>query len=186
VIAYGLGTALEGAITLGGSSVALVKGWYAAGAFLGAWPLAQGTAYLLLSRRLALSLTVLTLPVVLVGITLALLSPVDAARLALDRPSAQVLAWDAPRALAPIVNVYAALVLVGGATLSSWRYARNRVEPGRAAGNALIALGALLPGIGGTMARRGGVEALYVTEFLGLLLIWAGYAACVRRPPDGV
>ena len=42
-------------------------------------------------------------------------------------------------------------------------------------GNALIALGALLPGIGGTATRAGYVEVLYVTELAGLLLIWLGY-----------
>ena len=185
VACYGVGTALEGAITLRGSSVLSVKAWYAAGAFLGAWPLAQGTAYLLLSHRTALWLTRVTLPVVLVGIALVFLSPLDAARLAPNRPSAQAFVWTAPRAIAPIVNVYAALVLVGGAALSSWRFARDRVAAERAAGNALIAFGALLPGVGGTLARHGGVEALYVTELAGLLLIAAGYALCVRGPAGG-
>src|SRR6185436_5476985 len=152
VIAYGLGTFLEATVTLRGSSIVLVKAWYAAGAFLGAWPLAQGTAFLLFSRRMAFWLTAITLPIVVIGIALTLLSPVDAAQLTPDRPSAQVLLWGLPRALAPIVNVYAAFLLVGGAALSSWRYVRERVEPGRAVGNALIALGALLPGVGGTMA----------------------------------
>jgi hypothetical protein len=131
------------------------------------------------------ALTRVTLPVVLAGIVLVLLSPVDASRLAPDRPVARILLWPAPRALAPIVNVYAAALLVGGAAHSSWRYLRERVAPGRAAGNALIALGALLPGIGGTLARAGGVEALYVTELAGLLLIAAGYALCVLSPERG-
>jgi hypothetical protein len=47
-------------------------------------------------------------------------------------------------------------------------------------GNALIAFGALLPGIGGASARMGHVEVLYVTELIGLLLIWWGYAVIVR------
>jgi hypothetical protein len=182
VACYGLGTALESTITLRGNSVALARAWYAAGAFLGAWPLAQGTASLLFSRRTALWLTALTLPVVLLAIVLVFLSPVDASALAADRPNARFLLWTAPRALAPLVNVYAALLLVGGAVQSSWRFARTRTAPGRAAGNVLIAVGAILPGIGGSLARHGGVEALYVTEFLGLLTIAAGYALCVRGP----
>jgi hypothetical protein len=182
VACYGLGTVLESAITLRGSSVLLVRTWYASGAFLGAWPLAQGTASLLFSRRTARWLTVLTLPLVLAGIVLALGAPVDATRLAPDRPNAQIFLWGAPRALAPLVNVYAALVLVGGAVLSAWRFLRQADAAWRAVGNALIAVGALLPGVGGTMARHGHVEALYVTEFVGLVLIWAGYAACLRSP----
>jgi len=37
------------------------------------------------------------------------------------------------------------------------------------------AVGAILPGIGGSYARMGVVEVLYVTELVGLVLIWAGY-----------
>jgi len=45
--------------------------------------------------------------------------------------------------------------------------------------NILIAIGAILPGIGGTATRMGYVEVLYVTEFIGLLLIWTGYRLSV-------
>ena len=49
----------------------------------------------------------------------------------------------------------------------------------------LIAAGALLPGIGGVMAKAGVIEGLYVGELLGLILIWAGYACCVRPQAPG-
>ena len=42
-------------------------------------------------------------------------------------------------------------------------------------GNVFIAVGAILPGIGGSFTRAGYVEVLYVTELMGLLLIWLGY-----------
>ena len=42
-------------------------------------------------------------------------------------------------------------------------------------GNILIAIGALLPGIGGTATRFGHVEVLYITEFIGLIFIYYGY-----------
>ena len=44
----------------------------------------------------------------------------------------------------------------------------------------LIAVGAILPGIGGSFTRFGYVEVLYVTELLGLLVIWAGYRLNTR------
>ena len=44
----------------------------------------------------------------------------------------------------------------------------------------LLVVGAILPAIGGTMAKAGTVEALYVAELLGLALIWIGYTFCVR------
>jgi hypothetical protein len=46
--------------------------------------------------------------------------------------------------------------------------------------NVLIAVGAILPGIGGTATRLGHVEVLYVTELVGLLLTWTGYRMSVR------
>lgn len=49
--------------------------------------------------------------------------------------------------------------------------------------NVLIALGAILPGIGGTATRMGYVEVLYVTELVGLLLTWAGYRMSVSPSP---
>ena len=57
----------------------------------------------------------------------------------------------------------------------------------RFVGNVLIAVGALLPGIGGTATRMGYVEVLYVTEFLGLILIWWGYRWNIKKatgPPQ--
>jgi len=181
VACYGLGTALEGTIALAGSSVALVKAWYVAGAILGAWPLAQGSAFLL-SPRTARRLMWAVLPVVVAAAVLALVSPVDASRLEPRRPSAALLAWSPARVLPPLINVYAALLLVGGAALSAVRFAVQKDGGGRALGNALIALGALLPAIGGTIARHGGVEPLYVSEFLGLCLIGMGYRICIRSP----
>ena len=38
--------------------------------------------------------------------------------------------------------------------------------------------------IGGGMAKAGIVEALYLGEFFGIILIWVGYASCVRRRAD--
>ena len=39
----------------------------------------------------------------------------------------------------------------------------------------MIAIGALLPGIGGTATKFGYTYILYVTELLGILLIFWGY-----------
>ena len=48
---------------------------------------------------------------------------------------------------------------------------------------ALIAVGALLPGIGGSFTRFGHTEVLYVTEFIGIILIYLGYRLAVRGAP---
>jgi hypothetical protein len=176
-----LGTGLESAVTLFGNSGLLNKLWYVAGALLGGYPLATGTVYLLLRRSTAHILTALTLPLLVVLSVLVMLSPIDASALLAHKPGGASLAWSWLRPFTPIINGYAALFLIGGAILSAWRFAKKRATADRAIGNAFIAVGALLPGIGGGMAKAGIVEGLYVGEFVGLILIWIGYGFCVRK-----
>ena len=45
----------------------------------------------------------------------------------------------------------------------------------RVYGNSAIAIGGILPGIGGSFTRAGYVEVLFVTELVGLALIYIGY-----------
>ena len=80
----------------------------------------------------------------------------------------------------PFINTYALIFLVGDAALSAVRFSRKKATYHRFAGNALIALGALLPGIGGMATRIGHVEVLYLGEFFGIILIWLGYRFNVR------
>lgn len=182
VFFYGLGTAIESTITLHGNTVLLNKAWYIAGALLGGYPLAQGTVYLLLDRRTANVLTAITVPFIIITSLLVIISPVNMEAMESHRPSGAILAWKWVRLMTPFINLYAAGFLIGGAVLSAIRYYLHTTLLSRALGNASIAVGAILPGIGGSMAKAGMVEALYVGEFVGLLFIWAGYAACVRQP----
>lgn len=181
VACYGIGTALESAVTLFENSPGLNKAWYIAGALFGGYPLAQGTVYLLLKKRTAHILTALTVPLIVVLSVLVVLSPTDMEELLPHKPGGAALGWQWIRPFTPIVNLYAAAFLIGGAVLSASRYARQQGSKHRMIGNMLIAFGAILPGVGGSMAKAGYVEALYVGEFLGLILIWLGYASCVRR-----
>ena len=84
------------------------------------------------------------------------------------------------RAFSPFVNMYAVVFLIGGAILSALRYSANPATRHRVVANVLIAIGAILPGIGGTATRMGYTEVLYVTELAGLLLTWIGYRMSVR------
>jgi hypothetical protein len=181
IAAYGLGTALESAITLAGNSVALTKAWYIAGALLGGYPLAQGSLYLSWPRQLAHRLTATSVTFVAVAAALVVLSPVEAGALEPHRPSGAILGWQWVRLLTPIVNLYAVFFLIGGAAVSAWRHYRHQGHWYRAAGNALIALGAILPGVGGAFAKAGVVEALYVGECVGLIVIWLGDRVCARE-----
>ncbi|HIB69112.1 MAG TPA: hypothetical protein EYO33_29510, partial [Phycisphaerales bacterium] len=61
VLFYGLGTLLESIITLSGNTLLLNRLWYWAGAILGAYPLATGSVYLLHKRKLAHTLTAISM-----------------------------------------------------------------------------------------------------------------------------
>ena len=184
MVAYGLGTALESSVTLFGNSVWQTKAWYIAGALLGGYPLAQGSAYLLAARQTADRLTVVTLSFIAIVAVLVIVSPADLAAMEAHRPTGSVLAWTWVRAFTPFINLYAVAFLVGGAIYSAWRFAKRKGagHGQRAMGNVFIAVGGILPGIGGTMAKMGMVEALYVGEFVGLLFIWIGFTLNVRAP----
>jgi hypothetical protein len=66
------------------------------------------------------------------------------------------------------------IFLFGVGVYSAIRYGKRSGGP-RFLGNTFIAIGALLPGIGGISTRFGYVEILYITEFIGLAFIYFGY-----------
>jgi hypothetical protein len=180
---YALGTITESLTTLIGWHEPLFKAWYITGALLGGAPLAQGTVYLLLSRRTANRLTIALVSLIAVASVCVALSPVRLELVQPHRLTGAVLGWQWVRAFSPFINSYAFVFLVGGAVHSSWRYARSRETAYRALGNGFIAAGSLLPGIGGTFTRFGHTEVLYVTEFAGLCLLWVGYRYITSRSP---
>jgi hypothetical protein len=175
VISYAAGTTAEALTTLFGWHVALFRLWYVAGAFLGGAPLAQGTAYLLLKRKTANRITAMLLGVVAVATVCLLLSPIDRTLVQPHRLSGDVLVWSWVALFAPFINTYAVIMLAGGAALSAWRFRGQAGRANRVMGNVAITVGAILPGIGGTFTRFGHVEVLYVTEFLGLVMIYLGF-----------
>ena len=77
--------------------------------------------------------------------------------------------------LTPFFNFYGTATLVGGALYSAWIFWRKRVLLHRTLGNILIAVGAMLPAFGGTFSRMGLPSALYLTELLGTVLMFAGF-----------
>ena len=182
VLVYGVGTFTEAFTSVIGWREGIFRAWYISGALLGGAPLAQGTVYLLLRRRTANVLTACLGTVVLVASACVLASPVNPALAEAHRLSGKVLAWPWVRAFSPFINTYALVFLVGGAILSAVRFSRRKETHHRFVGNVLIAVGALLPGIGGAFTRFGYVEVLYVTELLGLSLIYAGYRFSIGSP----
>jgi hypothetical protein len=175
VLFYMAGTISESINTLAGFSLANFKFWYITGALLGGAPLAQGTVYLLCKRKLADRLSIALIIVIVTAAILVILSPVRTGEVIDGRLSGKILGWTFIRFITPFINLYAFIFLVGGAIYSAMKYARSKQFKKRFNGNLLIAIGGLLPGIGGTFTKFGYVEVLYVTELLGLLLIYLGY-----------
>ena len=126
------------------------------------------------SRRIALGIFVA------VAATAVILSPIDVALVESHRLSGRVLEWRWARLFSPFVNLYALIFLVGGAAVSAWRYRLDPESRHRFIGNCWIAVGALLPGVGGSATRFGYTEVLYVTELIGIVAIWIGYWYNVR------
>jgi len=183
IVIYGVGTFTEGFTTLFGWNEVVFRSWYISGALLGGAPLAQGTVYLMFSRRTANAMTALLITVVGVAATVVLLAPIDLTLVEPHRLTGSVMQWRAARLFSPFINTYAAIFLIGGAVVSAWRYRSAPETRHRFVGNCFIALGALLPGIGGAATRMGYTEVLYVMELIGLTLIWVGYTYNVR--PSG-
>lgn len=175
ILLYGVGTFTEGWTTLFGWNEWVFRSWYIAGALLGGAPLAQGTVYLLLSRKTANVLSVFLLSFIAVASVGVIMTPIDMSLVETHRLTGAVMEWQQVRLFSPFINTYAFIFLVGGAVLSAWRFRKHAALKHRFVGNVYIAVGALLPGIGGMATRMGYTEVLYVMELVGLLLIWTGY-----------
>jgi hypothetical protein len=175
VLTFGLGTLTESINAIFGWSEWNTKVWYIVGALLGGYPLAQGTIYLLMKRRFADISAYACSTLIIVAAVCVLFAPVEVPEGFDFRLTGRVFAWQWVRGFSPFINLYAFVFLFGGAVYSAVQYFSRDEGKARFLGNILIAIGALLPGIGGTFTRFGYVEVLYITELIGLTFIYFGY-----------
>jgi len=84
------------------------------------------------------------------------------------------------RSITPFFNVYGVLTLAGGAIYSAFLFWRKGVLYHRMTGNILIATGALSPALGGALSKAGLPSALYISELIGIVLIFIGYTQAVK------
>ena len=189
LILYGLGTLSE--VILGFTFNALVmKIWYLSGAMLTAAWLGQGTIFLLVRRRwVATGLAIGLALVSLLAVGLLLAAPVSEAAAAykVSQPvSAQykeiLTRGGGIIALTIILNLYGTLALVGGALYSAYIFLRKHVLANRMWGNILIALGALMPASAGSFIKAGLADWLYVSELLGVVLMYIGFLRATASP----
>src|SRR5579871_1216658 len=180
VLTFGMGTLTESINAIFGWSEWNTKVWYIVGALLGGYPLAQGTIYLLMKKRFADASALVCSAFILIAAVCVLSAPIEIPEGFDQRLTGRVFAWQWVRGFSPLLNLYAFVFLFGGAVYSAIRYFAADKGRARFLGNILIAIGALLPGIGGSFTRFGYVEVLYITEFIGLSLIFFGYVMMRR------
>jgi len=182
LVLYGIGTLTEVIMLFTFNAIAL-KLWYLSGAMLTAAWLGQGTINLLVRRRgIAPTLNISLIIVSLLAVVLVLLAPITtaAANYNLAQPlSAQykdILTRSGIIVLLTILlNTYGTFTLVGGAIYSAFIFWRKKVLFNRMVGNILIAVGAILPAMGGSFIKMGLPDFLYLSEFLGAILMYIGF-----------
>ena len=175
VLTFGLGTLSESINVLFGWNSVNLRYWYIVGALLGGFPLAQGSVYLLMKRKFADFTTYFFVALILIGSISVILTPIKIPEDFDYKLTGAVFEWKWVRFISPLINLYAFIFLVGGAIYSAIKYYRMVDKEARFKGNVFIAIGGLLPGIGGTMTRMGHVNVLFVTELIGLVMIFIGY-----------
>jgi hypothetical protein len=190
LLLYGIGTLTEVILLFSFNTLAL-KLWYLSGAMLTAAWLGQGTINLLVHRRgIAPALNIILTIVSLLALGLILLAPITPAAAAFN--TAQPVSGQyrdiltrsgAIIALTILLNIYGTLTLVGGAIYSAFIFWRKKVLFNRMIGNILIAIGALMPAIGGSFLKTGLPDFLYLSEFLGVILMYVGFLQATVAVP---
>lgn len=175
VLTFGLGTLSESYHALFGWNEVNLRFWYIVGALLGGFPLAQGSVYLLMNKWFAHITSIFFVGLIIVASYYVIQSPIALPEGYDYRLTGAVFEWKWVRQFSPLINIYSFLFLFGGAIYSAAKYYGLKRKKAHFKGNIFIALGALLPGIGGTFTRLGYVEVLFVTELIGLVLIYIGY-----------
>lgn len=190
LILYGLGTFAEFYATQAWSPT-MFRLWYLCGAILTAAWLGQGTVYLLVRRtNVAHVLMAILLLGSLLAVFLLWTTPLPGAStfttsIPLSDQYKSILPDGARvRLLTPFFNTYGVITLIGGAIYSAYLFWRKRILPNRVLGNVLIALGALSPAIGGTLARLGATGFLYGSELVGAIVMFVGFQLAVTRKPQ--
>lgn len=147
--------------------------WYLFGAIGVAAYLGIGIVYLLVRRRIShIIMTVLLIASIYAAIRV-FTADIDLGGLFILSGIAMP---QSIRLMTPIFNTFGTVALVGGAIYSAWMFWRKRILPHRVVSNILIAIGAILPAIGGARMRFGGnLTLFYILELAGIIIIFIGF-----------
>lgn len=79
------------------------------------------------------------------------------------------------RIITPLFNSTGGFALIFGAVYSAWHFWRARTNAPRTVSNVLIAAGAFIPTVTGTLSRFGFTGTFFVGELLGIVVIFVGF-----------
>ena len=180
MVFYGIGGFSEAYFGALGWNSLIFRMWYLFGAILVAAWLGQGTVYLLAKRKWANALTALLILGSVYAAFRVFTAELDPSLMTSSihtgsELSGHAIVTSGIRTLTPIFNLYGTVALVGGAVYSAYIFWRKRILLHRTLGNLLIAVGALAPAFGGAFSRFGIPGALYLGEFFGAILLFAGF-----------
>jgi hypothetical protein len=186
---FGLGTLAEVILGFNFSGL-MLRLWYLSGAMLTAAWLGQGSLHLLVRKRgVAWTLTGILAVVSLLATVLVLTAPLTPAAtsyhvtIAISSQYTDILTRGHLIILLTILlNIYGTLTLVGGAIYSAVIFWRKHVLFNRMIGNVLIAVGALAPAMGGSFVRLGLPDLLYLSELVGVVLMYIGFVQATTAP----
>ena len=176
LLMYGISAFTEFYTETYGLHLVMFRLWYFFGAICVAAFLGQGTIYLLAKRRIAHILMVILI-VLSIYAAIRLFSANITLGTATSLTDKLIVVPADIGVLTGLLNIYGTVTLVGGALYSAWVFWRKRILPHRVVSNVLIALGALLPAIGGSLLRLGtspGVS-FYCLELAGVIIIFIGF-----------
>lgn len=163
-----------------GWSENLARLYYATGPALVVMFLAIGELYLLFPRVMGRFAPGVTILLSAIWVTTVLGASIDQSRLneegweAIDRGPGMV-------ALTISINSIGTTIIVGGLIWSIWKFSKSGTHRQRMIGCALIAVGTIVVGLGGTLTRLGHYEYLYIAMTVGVALIFGG-VLWTRRP----
>ena len=177
---YGLGTLSEVILSLT-FNVLVIKIWYLTGAMLTAAWLGMGSVHLLVRKgKTAKIITWILAVVSAIAFILVISAPTNSAAYDITRPISEQYKDIFTRSgliilFTILLNIYGTLTLVGGAIYSAFLFWRKKILANRMFGNILIAAGALSPAMGGSLLKAGLTDMLYVSEFIGAILMFIGF-----------
>jgi hypothetical protein len=172
---YGISAFTEFYTETYGLHLIMFRLWYLFGAICVAAFLGQGSVYLLAKRRTAHILMAIAVVVSVYSAIRLFTTSIDLGTA--TRLTDKITVATDVGVLTGLMNVYGTVTLVGGALYSAWIFWKKHILLHRVQSNVLIAVGSLLPAIGGSLLRLGTARGalFYIFELSGVLIIFIGF-----------